>query len=700
MKNILIALAIGGSICNLEAAVKSATPFADNMVLQRARSVPVWGTADPGETVTVKFAGQTKTAAAGADGRWRVTLDAMDASRENRTMEILGKDNAETIRNVLVGEVWFASGQSNMECPIWGKGPRYRDGKGGIMTQMTRRPFIRYAKNDRRWSVGPDLTQKATWREFSPESFREKGLSAVAFYYALEIYGALEIPVGVIDSSWGGTRIEPWTPPSGYDGKPNLKETAEHIPTTDKEKAGGRLHQQPGVLWNGMVAAWTPFALRGMIWYQGCSNAGAYGSYCERMHALYDGWAREFGNPGLKIYFAQLAPYKDNFNGLRLAQAQFAAEEENAAIAILCDVGNLADIHPNDKEIVAKRLAIHALKRDYGFTGIIDDSPTLKTWRIEDGKFILGFKDASSWYVYRNDYKFDVPGFEIAGSDGKFVPAKVLNKNKDDRGTFEGAELLVAADGVAKPRQLRYLATDPWTGALYSFDSGLPLGPFEIDARNADALRKPGVDPKVANTLLAGFRKIIVADIPVGKSITKAGYSFDATDDAGAFSSVAYKFELERKDGTVDWVVATMDAFTGEAAKLGVPALSGARFQQKVTGLCVRSNISDVEDRDGGEGMVEFFNTNYNVKKGMPGTPGDDALYDINDSAPASGPPGYGSMQVHDLASGKTVFAYNAFNGGSPDVGIGNNSEGKHPDWTFSRNADLYKSRRLTVFVK
>ena len=163
---------------------------------------------------------------------------------------------------------------------------------------------------------------------------------------------------------------------------------------------------------------------------------------------------------------------------------------------------------------------------------------------------------------------------------------------------------------------------------------------------------------------------------------------------------MAYKFELERKDGTVDWVVATMDAFTGEAAKLGVPALSGARFQQKVTGLCVRSNISDVEDRDGGEGMVEFFNTNYNVKKGMPGTPGDDALYDINDSAPASGPPGYGSMQVHDLASGKTVFAYNAFNGGSPDVGIGNNSEGKHPDWTFSRNADLYKSRRLTVFVK
>ncbi|MBR1587993.1 MAG: hypothetical protein IJ658_06685 [Kiritimatiellae bacterium] len=666
--------------------VKTATPFADNMVLQRGCAVPVWGVADPGEKVTVAFAGQAKTAQAGADGKWRVSLDAMDASKENRVLTVAGASNTETIRNVLVGEVWFASGQSNTECPIWGPSPRYRDGQGAVMTAAARRPFIRYVKNARTPAREPRLDWKAVWRDYSPKSFKETfngNLSAMAFYYALELHDALGVPVGIIDSSWGGTRIEPWTPPSGFAEPPKIPENANH--------------QTPTFLWNGMVAAFAPYAIKGFIWYQGCSNAGDGRNYCAKMHNLYDGWAKEFGNPGLKLYFVQLAPFSRSWFEVQQGQRQFAEEEKNAAMVTTCDVGNSWDIHPNDKETVARRLVLHALKRDYGFTDIIDDSPELKSWKIEGGKFVMSFSNASSWYAYNAD-RSEAKGFEIAGKDGKFVPAKIENKGAN--GTLTGTELIVSAPGVTEPRRLRYLASKPWIGSLYSFDSGLPLGPFEIDARRPeDELRDThaAMGDAAKAPELSGFRKVLEANLPAGAF---AGYSFDGTASAGQFSRVAYALELERRNGIVEWAVATMDAFTPEAAKLGVPCASKARFQTRVGNLVVRSNMKSVEEGtfpDGG--IIEFFNSNYSTGAKLSGAPGSDNAYDCND-APAASDNGYGCMQVHNAKSGSTVFAYNKFNGGTPDIGIGNCVEGPHPDWTFAGNAAQYKTRRLTVLVK
>ncbi|MBQ7188341.1 MAG: hypothetical protein IJR99_02895 [Kiritimatiellae bacterium] len=669
------------------AAVKTATPFADNMVLQRDRPVPVWGTASPGEKVTVFFAGQTKTATADAKGAWRVALDAMPASKESRTLKVTGTTDGEELKNVLVGEVWFASGQSNMECPIWGHSPRYRDAKGAIMTAVTRRPFIRYAKNGRNCSRTPRYDWKAVWRDYSPESFQATfgyNLSAVAFYYALELYSALEIPVGIIDSSWGGTRIEPWTPASAF-------ETAPVLP----EKVGSGT---PTSLWNGMVAAWAPFAIRGFIWYQGCANAGDGLSYSTKMHRLYDGWAKEFENPNLKLYFVQLAPFSRSWFSVQMGQAKFAAEEKNAAIVTTCDIGNPWDIHPNDKETVAKRLALHALKRDYGFKYFIDDSPTLKNWKIDGNKFVLSFDNAKSWYAYNADRSSAV-GFEIAGRDGKFVPAKIENSGANM--TLKGSDLVISASGVAEPRRLRYLYSKPWIGSLYSFESGLPLGPFEIDARDPSEGRR-GPAAKLGDALkipeLEGFRAVLAADIPMSRF---AGYSLDKSADAGAFSRVAYVLELERADGSVDWAVAAMDAFTNDVAKLGVPAASKAFIQQKVSNLVVRSNRECVKEGPApAGGIIEFFNTNYGQKKGLRDASGSDAIYDSNDSATPSDKPGYGCMQVHDAATGATIFAYNRFNDGSPDIGIGNNVEGENPDWTFMGNASDYRARRLTILVK
>ena len=484
-------------VFSADAKVVLGTPFSDNMVLQRGCEVPVWGTAKSGEMVSVTFAGQERTAVSDESGAWRVTFDAMPASKESRTLRVVGKTGNAEVRNVLVGEVWFASGQSNMEYPIWGPNPRYRDANGLLMTSVTRRPFIRYVKSKRAWSVVPKRDLTVVWREFSPESFAadmKQCLSAVAFYYALELYAALDIPIGIIDSSWGGSNIDAWTPRSGYAKYPALKDVA-NFPVTERYDSSmnvgpinGARHQ-PTVLWNGMVAAWAPYAMRGVIWYQGCHNWKEPERYAEKMHALYDGWSKEFENPNMKFYFVQLAPFKVSWFDIQLAQSRFAGEEPNAALVTTCDIGNFWDGHPNGKDVVAKRLSLHALRRDYGFDAIKDNSPTLKNWKVEGGRFVLTFNDANGWYMYNKNRTWKVGGFEVAGSDGKWVPANVCNKVLYG-GVLDGKELIVSADGVKTPCALRYLASSPYEGVLYSSDSALPLGPFEIKVKQEDVVKQ------------------------------------------------------------------------------------------------------------------------------------------------------------------------------------------------------------------
>ncbi len=554
---------------------RTATPFADNMVLQRGVKVPVWGSADPGERVTVQFAGQRKTTTAKSNGSWSVRLDPMEASSEGRELVVTGATSSEKLSNILVGEVWFASGQSNMDCPIWGGNPHYRDRKGAMMISLAKRPLVRFSRTPLNWSAKPRLDWKARWWDFSPESFAKCGdrPSAVAFYYALSLHDALGVPVGFVDSSWGGTNIDAWTPRSGYDGKPSLSDVAAFRVTKDwddsmKKGVISWANQQPTVLWNGMVAAFAPMAMKGFIWYQGCHNAGEASLYRDKMHALYDGWAKEFANPGLKLYFVQLAPFGASWYDIQLAQAMFAREEKNAALVTTCDIGNVSDIHPNDKETVGQRLALHALRRDYGFDWIVDDAPEVKDWKINGrGQFEISFSDAKAMYVYNPDWK-ELSGFEIAGADGRFREAKLANKVSGD-GVVEGSTLLVEAEGVEKPRRLRYLHNHPFRGALFSYESSLPVGPFELDARDPmdgrKTLAKLGDALKIKE--LAGYRKVLVADIPGSwKSMRDEGYSFDETAKAGKFGKVAYVLELEDDRGNVDWVMVSVDAFTADAA--------------------------------------------------------------------------------------------------------------------------------------
>ena len=518
MKRLLIASAILTAFSAM-ADVKLGSPFADGMVLQRGRNVPVWGWADAGEEITVEFAGQKRTATAGADGKWRVDLAPMEASKEGRTLKVSAwnDENAKwtnlwglfasvpdgdvvEVKDVLVGEVWYCCGQSNTELPLVGSSPRFRDRQGAMVAQITHRPYVRFAYcSNYRTAAKPKSRAgyPVEWKAFTPESLTKgRSFSAMGVYYALELYAALDVPVGIVGAYWGGTRAEPWTPREGFAMTKGCEPEAAYKAdvrnfkpelTASLPNRLGRVHDQPSVLWNEMVEPWTPFAMRGVIWYQGCSNASQHGRYATIMHALYNGWSKRFENPDLKLYFVQLAPWGNPvIPYIQEAQAKFAAEEKNAAMAVINDIGNLHDIHPNEKEMVAKRLALHALKRDYGFSEIEDESPTLKEWKVEGDKFVLTFNHAKSLYVYNPDRSFS-NGFEIAGPDGVFKPAQIINKVPSKRpngpvsynGSLQDSRVVVSAAGVKEPKKLRYLYSSPWFGSIYN-EVNLPLGAFHI----------------------------------------------------------------------------------------------------------------------------------------------------------------------------------------------------------------------------
>ena len=483
-------------------AIELGAPFTDGAVLQRDRPVRVWGRAAAGARVTVAFGGSCATATADARGDWRVELPAMSASKTPRELVASAAEGEARVRDVLVGEVWLAAGQSNMEMPLGGGMNRFRDEAGLLLRQYVRRADIRFLPMTEynRISARPLRTTKAKWVRVTPETVGE--LSAVAWYFAEELNRALDVPVGVVSAHVGGTGIDAWTPREGYDLHPELAEMAAYPVTEDwnaKLKKGPvtSRNQQPTVLYNLMVAPVTPYQLRGAIWYQGEHNVfekGATGAYSVKMHALFDGWRRTFENPAMKLYFAQIAPFDyeatdptSGANGylprLQIEQAKFAAEETNAAMVVTGDVGSLGDVHPHEKASVGRRLAMLALKNDYGFGGIVAESPTLAKARVAGDVVQLDFDGVETWHVYRPDRTTDLT-FEVLDRNGAWRPADVLNMHVPNgywdaqHGCVPTNRLVVGARNVPTPRGVRYLFSLPFRGGLRS-NWGLPLGPFE-----------------------------------------------------------------------------------------------------------------------------------------------------------------------------------------------------------------------------
>jgi sialate O-acetylesterase len=279
--------------------VKLASIFSDSMVLQRDLPVPVWGWADAGEDVTVTLGDQTKKAKAGQDGRWQVKLDALQANAEGRTLRVAGSNTIE-LKDVLVGEVWICSGQSNMEWALANSLNAQEE------VAAADHPLIRLF-NVPGHTTSPVAKDECpgNWQVCQPSS--AGGFSAVGYFFGRRLQQELKVPIGLVGSNWGGTRIEPWTSPAGFRSVPELKDIADQVDAyNDQTKV---VATSPSAIYNAMIHPLAPFAMRGAIWYQGESNGGEGESYYHKTQALVNGW-RQLFNPELAFYWVQLANFR------------------------------------------------------------------------------------------------------------------------------------------------------------------------------------------------------------------------------------------------------------------------------------------------------------------------------------------------------------------------------------------------------
>lgn len=481
------ALLFAGAIlsCDLsaQAELKLAAIFGDNMVLQQEMAVPIWGWAAPGTPVTVNFGGQTKRTRAAADGKWLVKLSKLKASAEPQ-MLVVESIEKKTFTNILIGEVWLCSGQSNMEKPI-GEQP----GQKPVLNYQqelaaANYPQIRLFKADRVLSATPlkDFEKSTGWLECDSNALDGIKFSAAGYFFGREIYTNLNVPVGLIESSWGGTKIEPWTPPVGFEEIPSLANLAEtKIPETNKIP-----NTTPTVIYNAMIAPIAGFALRGALWYQGESNLMGgtndydYLTYENKMAALIGGWRELWGEGNFPFYFVQIAPFKyyglikrapsaESLPEFWTIQSRAARHIKNTGIVVTTDlVNNLNDIHPRDKQNVGHRLALLALNKTYG-QKVVSSGPTFRKMKIVGDKIVLKFNHADGGLVSKDGQP--LTWFTIAGADGKFIFADA--KIVDD--TVE-----VSAAGIKNPIAVRF-AWDETAQPNFFNGAGLPAEPFRTD---------------------------------------------------------------------------------------------------------------------------------------------------------------------------------------------------------------------------
>jgi len=693
IKRLILFIAILSN-CGLAAELSLPSVFSDHMVLQRERAVPVWGKADPCTKVAVSFAGQTKTTTADTEGKWRVDLGKLSASAESRTLTVRAGDKQIVFQDVLVGEVWLCSGQSNMKFVMC----KTVDATAAIAAANY--PQIRLFNTPQVPVAKPKETIDAKWEVCMPETITN--FSGVAYYFGRKLHKDLNVPVGLLESAWGGTRIEPWTPPCGFEGintLSDIREQAQKLTTLPKVTQGN-----PSALYNGMIYAHIPFAIRGAIWYQGEANRRDGMLYVDKTQALLNGWRKLWGYD-FPFYFVQIAPFQYGDDASDIlptfweAEAAIVKTIPKTGMAVIYDYATTNDIHPPNKEIPGTRLALIAEANDYGMK-IVSTGPVFQTLEKQGGKLKVIFGSAAG--LKTRDGKAP-DWFEVAGKDGVFKKAEAK---------IDGAAVVVQSGEVAEPLAVRF-AWHKLAMPNLANGAGLPAAAFRAGdlpavaptTTPANEPSKPEVPVAVQAPEAAGFRIIYQLNIPETVSYTAQPpkYIIDNSDkDKAPFSKVAYYLELEKKDGTKQHVFVSMDRFTDSLKKIGVPVNScGARFMQNVSNLTVQSSVPGVipcTDSDGGS--IEFWPGNYSQGNQQNIPNASSKQFDFGDTG-IDKVPGYGCMQVHNWKEKQTVLAFNHW-GGSPgvsDAGIGNAPQG-NPDWTFSKNATDYTVRRLTVLVK
>ena len=463
---------------SVAADVKLPVIFNNHMVLQQGVPAPVWGWAENGEKVTVSFAGQTKSTIA-INGKWRITLDKLKANAKPSTLKIMGKNLIE-LNDVLVGEVWICSGQSNMEWPM----TRAFNPKEEIAN--AKYPLIRlFNVPGHTTSHTPQENGKGDWKVCSPETV--SGFSAVGYYFGRRLHKQLNVPIGLVGSNWGGTRIEPWTSLEGFQSVPELSDIAEKVIDiqTNKSKVGGGT---PSAIYNSMVHHLAPFAMRGGIWYQGESNGGEGDSYYHKKKALVHGWRKLF-NADLGFYWVQLANFRkpnDNPQGgdgwARIREAQRKALNiPHTGMAVITDIGEANDIHPKNKQDVGKRLAQWALHQTYKMKNLIPSGPLYKSMKIQGNAIHLSFNHVGSGLMVGQKTGL-APTKEV--KDGKLKHFAIAGQDKKwhwAEAVIKGDAVVVSSKEVTNPVAVRYgYSMNPESANLYNKE-GLPASPFRTD---------------------------------------------------------------------------------------------------------------------------------------------------------------------------------------------------------------------------
>ncbi len=484
----------------LHADVVLAPLFQDHAVLQHGKPVPIWGTADAGEKITLTFGDQSRSATADSEGNWSVTLDALPPAADGATLTAMG-NNTVTVSDVVVGEVWIASGQSNMG---WTVNNTY-DQAIDVPASADRR--IRHITIPRVVADEPRATFKGgKWQLADPDTTGQ--FTAVGYYFARDLAALLDMPVGIVNSSWGGTRVEAWMSPETFTTHPDTRVTLERWQNDTlatypdrkakydadtsawrdrkaaAEAAGQRFTERapsqpwgpghnatPSGLYNAMIHPLLPYAIRGAIWYQGESNAGRANEYRAHFSAMIDGWREAFGQGDFPFYWAQLSSYGDarhtSWGFLREAQTQTLALP-NTGQAVIIDIGDAADIHPRNKKDVGRRLARLALKRTYD-RDVIDSGPVFAEATFADGAARVTFTETHGGL--RNPFG-NLPGFELAGDDKVYHPAEA----KIDDGA-----VVVTSSAVPAPVAVRYAWRNATLAGLFNRE-GLPAVPFRTDS--------------------------------------------------------------------------------------------------------------------------------------------------------------------------------------------------------------------------
>jgi sialate O-acetylesterase len=447
--------------------------FGDHMVLQQGIKNKVWGKADPGEAVTVTLGPQSHSTAAAADGSWHVFLDPVAEYGGPHTLTVKGQ-NTVTFNDVLIGEVWVCSGQSNM---AWGVN---QANDPDLEKAAAKFPTIRFISVPQVGTQEPQWNFKGKWAVCTPETVGE--FSAVGYFFGRQLHQTLGVPVGLIDNAWGGSAAEAWVKRDKLAAHPTLKSIHERwlkLETAEKpDEKQLKSNHRPANIHSGVLTPSIGYGIRGAIWYQGESNAGRAHQYRELFPFMIASWREEWGLGDFPFYWVQLAdfmaekaePAESAWAELREAQTMTMKAVPNGGEAVIIDLGEGKDIHPKQKQDVAKRLARWALAETYKVPGIVCRSPRYRAMEKSGNKLVLSFDDvAGGWRP------FDVAepiGFTIAGADKQFVTAQAAIAND---GRIE-----VWSDAVAEPVAVRYAWADNPVCNMYSA-AGLPLTPFRTD---------------------------------------------------------------------------------------------------------------------------------------------------------------------------------------------------------------------------